>query len=66
MNKQSMTYDTAVKLTGNAFKRTGYQFNGWNTKADGTGTSYTNKEEVKNLAAKEGKTVTLYAQWKKK
>ena len=60
----SHTYDTAKNLTANGFSKTGYTFNGWNTKADGSGTSYADKESVKNLTAINGATVTLYAQWK--
>ncbi len=56
-------YGTAYNLTANAFKRTGYTFAGWNTKADGSGTAYANKAEVKNLTAKNGVTITLYARW---
>lgn len=62
MANESMTYDTASVLTANAFTCTGYTFSGWNTKADGSGTSYADKVSVKNLA--ESGTVTLYAQWK--
>ncbi|MBQ3005272.1 MAG: InlB B-repeat-containing protein, partial [Clostridia bacterium] len=59
----SMTYGTAKELTANGFTKTGYTFNGWNTMADGTGDSYTNKQSVNNLTATNGATVTLYAQW---
>lgn len=51
------------ELTKNAYKRKGYTFTGWNTEANGKGTSYKNSEKIKNLA-KGGKTITLYAQWK--
>lgn len=61
MGDQTLIYDQAVNLTANAFSRTGYTFAGWNTKADGTGTSYADKASVKNLAT--GGTITLYAQW---
>ena len=37
-------------------------FSGWNTAADGSGTSYTNQQSVTNIAA-DGGTITLYAQW---
>ncbi len=60
----NMVYGTAKKLTANGFKRTGYTFNGWNRKADGTGTAYTNQQSVNNLTSTNGATVTLYAQWK--
>ncbi len=59
----SMTYDTAKNLTANGFTKTSYTFAGWNTKADGTGTNYTNKQSVNNLTATNGGTVTLYAKW---
>ena len=55
-------YGKSYKLTQNTFKRTGYTFAGWNTKADGSGTSYADKASVKNLTSKNGRTVTLYAQ----
>ena len=58
-------YGKTYTLTANAYKKKGYTFNGWNTKKDGSGKSYKNKAEVKNLTSKSGGTVTLYAQWKK-
>ncbi len=64
MKALDMKYGTAKALTANAFKRTGYKFAGWNTKKDGSGTAYKNKESVKNLTTKDGDTVKLYAQWK--
>lgn len=48
--------------TDNQFTRTGYTFTGWNTKADGTGTAYHAGAAIAYPA--EGKTLTLYAQWK--
>ena len=60
----SMTYDVAKNLTANGFTRTSYKFTGWNTKADGSGTAYTDKQSVKNLTTTNGATITLYAQWK--
>ena len=59
----SHTYDTPKALTANGFTRTGYIFKGWNTKADGTGTGYSNSQSVSNLTTTDGGTVTLYAQW---
>ena len=61
MNSQSFVYDVAEELTANAFNKVGYSFVGWNTSSDGTGTSYTNNQEVTNLAT--SGSVTLYAQW---
>jgi uncharacterized repeat protein (TIGR02543 family) len=45
-------------LTSNSFTRTCYSFNGWNTSADGTGTSYAN-----NASYNASANATLYAQW---
>jgi uncharacterized repeat protein (TIGR02543 family) len=50
-------------LTGNGYSRTGYTFAGWASNNDGTGTSYTDGQSVKNLASTTGATVTLYAKW---
>ena len=60
----SHTYDTAKNLTANGYVKNGYQFVGWNTQANGSGTSYSDKQSVKNLTATNGGVVTLYAQWK--
>ena len=48
------------------FTRTGYNLDGWNTKADGTGTNYSLGEQriyANSLSMKQGDTVTLYAKW---
>ena len=60
----SVLYTADTKLTTNGFSKTGYTFNGWNTKADGTGTAYADGATVSKLSATNGATVTLYAQWK--
>jgi uncharacterized repeat protein (TIGR02543 family) len=65
VSAQKYKYGKSYKLPANTFKRKGYTFAGWNTKKDGSGTSYGNRKSVKNLTSKSGKTVTLYAQWKK-
>ena len=64
MKTLSATYGKYVKLTANAFKRMGYKFSGWAKKKNGK-VAYKNKAKVKNLTATNGKTVTLYAVWKK-
>ena len=58
-------YGKKYTLTKNGFKKKGYTFTGWNTKKDGSGKTYKNKAEVKNLSSKADGKVTLYAQWKK-
>ncbi len=64
MNPQEISYNVATNLTANKFTKTGYEFTGWNTASDGSGTSYADGEEVSNLTATNGATVILYAQWK--
>ena len=58
MAPQTVTAKTDTALTANAFTREGYDFNGWNTSADGTGDSYEDGATV-NLT----EDTTLYAQW---
>ena len=59
---QSFTYPTAQNLAFNSFTKPGYKFSKWNTKADGTGTSYNEGQSV-NLVTQHNETITLYAQW---
>lgn len=63
MADETFTYGTSKALTTNTFTKTGYTFAGWNTNADGTGTSYTNGQSVSNLTAENNGVVTLYAKW---
>ena len=63
MSNQKCTYDVSQALMANTFKRDGYTFKGWNTKADGTGTAYSDKQSIENIVDKDGTVVTLYAQW---
>lgn len=65
MSNISAKYGKSVTLSSNAYKKSGYRFKGWNTKADGSGTSYQDGASVRNLTSKSGGTVTLYAQWSK-
>ena len=60
MNPQQVNKGTATKLKKNTFTRDGYSFKNWNTKSDGSGTSYA---EEGNITANTD--LTLYAQWKK-
>lgn len=62
MDSQEMTYDQSENLKHNTFAATGdREFKEWNTKADGSGTTYKDEAKVKNLST--GNDVTLYAQW---
>ncbi len=60
---QTMTYGKSAALKANTFSNAPYSFDSWNTKANGTGTSYADKATVKNLAKASGAVVHLYAQW---
>ena len=60
---KNKVYDKAFKLPANKFTRKGYKFVGWNTKKDGSGTTYKDKASVKKLTTKNKGTATLYAQW---
>ena len=63
MSDENFIYTFSKNLTSNSFTRNGYSFVNWNTKADGSGTSYSNGQSVSNLTSVAGGTVTLYAQW---
>ncbi len=60
MNPQKVNKGTATKLKKNTFTRDGYEFKNWDTKSDGSGTSYADEG---NITANTD--LTLYAQWKK-
>lgn len=62
MEPQIVTDSGTVTLKANAYYRTNYIFTGWNTKADGTGSAYADREFINIYNF--GQTVTLYAQWK--
>mgnify|MGYP000208333437 FL=1 len=59
MSKQSMVKGVSTAISKNKFSKKYYTFAGWNTKANGKGKSYKNKQKIKLT-----KNITLYAQWK--
>ncbi len=63
MPNQTFTYNVAQNLNSGIFYRIGYTFTGWNTMSDGSGTSYTNNQSIKNLSSTLNDTITLFAQW---
>lgn len=63
MDDMEMSYDEAKNLDKVLYEKTGHDFTGWNTKSDGSGQSFADGEEVRNLSAGDGDVVTLYAQW---
>lgn len=60
MQAQSYGLNAQAALSANSFTRGGYTFAGWNTKSDGTGTSYTDGQQI---AFSAGGELELYAQW---
>ena len=71
MPASTVTYGTAFMTRQNTFKKTGYTFDGWNEKADGTGTKWgiTSSDDGTYESGKSwtwtyDKDITLYAQWK--
>ena len=62
MNPLVVNEDEATPITANSFTREDYAFNGWNTKADGSGTAYADGADI-TVSAAMGDT-TLHAQWR--
>ena len=56
---QKVAPSTATPLLSNPFTRENYTFDGWNTAADGSGTSYADGANITLTAD-----TTLYAQWR--
>lgn len=65
MDMQFVTKEATLKLTNFNFTRDGYLFDSWNTKADGSGTSYKMGDvlNLNSLVYNVDKMTTLYAQW---
>ncbi|MBR5423932.1 MAG: InlB B-repeat-containing protein, partial [Clostridia bacterium] len=61
---QTKTYGTNLTLTSSKPSLTGWTFTGWNTAADGSGTTYAAGGTLDHdYASASGATVTLYAKW---
>ena len=60
MASQWFAPDELKNLSPCTFTRTHYNFTGWNTQADGSGTAYTDQQNINP-----GGNITLYAQWEK-
>ena len=63
MEDEQFKYNVPQVLSPNEFIKEGYDFQGWNTKADGTGNAYSNAQAVMNLTELADENITLYAQW---
>ena len=59
MKAATVKENETITIAENAFTRSMFKFTGWNTKSDGTGTSYADKASIKVT-----ENITLYAQWK--
>ena len=59
MAAQTFEVDVDTALNANAFTREGYKFTGWNTAADGSGATYSDRGAIRELTGN----MTLYAQW---
>ncbi|MBQ3327149.1 MAG: InlB B-repeat-containing protein [Clostridia bacterium] len=62
MQPQDFVYDVSQDLSPNAFTRTGYTFLGWSTDPNAVTPTYTDEQNVSNLAP--SGTTTLYAIWR--
>ena len=62
MENMIIMKDKSIALTANTLEREGKIFDGWNTKAEGSGTDYANQETITNLT-NAGETINLYAVW---
>lgn len=63
MDDMTITYDVAQNLTKNIFTYEDYHFAGWNTELDGSGTNYSDEQEIKLTSYTTGNEINLYAQW---
>ena len=50
MESECFNYDEAKALNKNAYSKDGYSFKNWNTKADGSGTTYSDEQIISKLA----------------
>ncbi len=62
--QSDIAYGSSVALSANGFVLNGYEFLGWNTARDGSGSAYEDGATVNNLASEQGKQIVLYAQWR--
>lgn len=65
MDNQDMSYDVETQINPCTYTKPGYDFDSWNTKADGSGMEYLDGQAVSNLCVTNGEIINLYAQWKK-
>lgn len=56
-------YDEISSLSNIGYSLVGWKFIGWNTKSDGSGVSYKNGQNVKNLTSFNSGNIRIFAQW---
>ena len=59
----SLTYDKQGTIADNGYTWESHEFVEWNTKPDGSGTSYKPGDKVTNLTDKDGDVIKVYAIW---
>ena len=63
MTNQAVFQGETTKLKANAYTRSGYYFNGWNTYTDASGVGYGDEDNFVSTVTGTPKNITLYAQW---
>lgn len=61
---KEILFGKSVLLKKNTYKKNGYIFMGWSTSKGGN-IKYSDGQTISNLASTQGKTINLYAVWKK-
>ena len=65
VSSQTPSANSFETIANNAFTRNGYVFNSWNTRPDGSGTTYNGGDTYYAITGTATTNVTLYAQWDK-
>lgn len=59
MENKCFNYDEAKTLNKNTYSKNGYSFKNWNTKANGSGTAYSDEQTISKLANGENITASI-------
>lgn len=59
MESECFNYDEVKALNKNTYSKDGYSFKNWNTKADGSGTAYSDEQTISKLANGENITASI-------
>ena len=66
MANQTVTYGVSQNFTNNKFTKPNYEFVGWNTKSDSSGSSFSDGQVIPMLSSTNGATIELFAIWSAK